>query len=257
MRFQDKVIMISGAASGFGRVAAQRFANEGAKLSISDVNTDGLAETAAMIDGQIMTHQVDVAEEDQQQRWINETVHRYGQVDIAVNNAGVLHELKSILETPVSEYDRMMRINARGVYVALQAQVPVMMKAGGGIILNTASVAGLIGAQGFGAYVASKHAVVGLTKTAAIEYGPAGIRINAICPAFADTPMLEEIADRRKKTPDEDQQKVYDRLSKGLPLGRVGAAGEIIETMLMLCDPANTFMTGQCVAVDGGLTAGR
>ncbi len=257
MRFQDKVVMISGAASGFGRVAAQRFAQEGAQLSISDVNTDGLAETAAMIGGDVMTHKVDVAEEEDQRRWINDTLEHFGKLDIAVNNAGVLHELKSILETPVSEYDRMMRINARGIYVALQAQVPVMAKAGGGIILNTASVAGLIGAQGFGAYVASKHAVVGLTKTAAIEYGPVGVRINAICPAFADTPMLEKIADRRKKTPDEDQQQVYERLSKGLPMQRVGEAEEIIETMLMMCDPVNTFMTGQCVAVDGGLTAGR
>lgn len=257
MRFQNKVVMISGAASGFGRAAAQRFAGEGALISISDNDADGLAQTAAMIDGDVMIHKVDVAEVEDQRRWVDATHAHFAKVDIAVNNAGVLHELKSILDTPVSEYDRMMRVNARGIYVALQAQVPVMAKNGGGIILNTASVAGLIGAQGFGAYVASKHAVVGLTKTAAIEYGPVGVRINAICPAFADTPMLEKIADRRKKTPDEDQEKVYARLSKGLPMQRVGEADEIVETMLMLCDPANTFMTGQCVAVDGGLTAGR
>lgn len=257
MRFQDNVVMISGAASGFGRAAAKRFAEEGAALSLCDVNMDGLAETAAMVGKDVLTVQVDVADQAQQQAWMAQTRDRFDRVDIAVNNAGVLHKLKSILETPIEEYDRMMRINARGTYVALQTQVPVMIGQGGGIILNMASVAGLIGAQGFGAYVASKHAVVGLTKTAAIEYAPANVRINAICPAFGDTPMLQRIADNRKTDETEDHQAVYDRLTKGLPMRRVGSAEEIVETMLMLCDPANTFMTGQCVAVDGGLTAGR
>ena len=257
MRFQDKVVMLSGAASGFGRTAAKRFAAEGAKLSLCDVNMDGLEQTAAMIGADVLCTKVDVSDESQQQAWMTATLQKFGCVDIAVNNAGVLHKLQSILETPVDEYDRMMRINARGTYVALQTQVPVMIGQGGGIILNMASVAGLIGAQGFGAYVASKHAVVGLTKTAAIEYAPAKVRINAICPAFGDTPMLEVIADRRKKTPDEDRKAVYDRLTMGLPMRRVGTADEIVNSMLMLCDPANTFLTGQCVAVDGGLTAGR
>lgn len=255
MRFKDKVVMISGAATGFGRVAAQRFAEEGARLSLCDIKPDTLAETAASIDGDVITSTVNVSSEEDQQRWVAETVAKYGRIDIALNNAGVIHQLKSMLETPLSEYDRMMTVNARGTFIGMRCEIPVMIKQGGGVILNTASVAGLIGAPAFGAYVASKHAVVGMTKTAALEYGRFGIRVNAICPAYADTPMLENIAEELKKPDDADQQTTYERLSKGLPLGRVGSAREIVDVMLMMCDPSNTFMTGQCVAVDGGLTA--
>lgn len=255
MKFQDKIVMISGAGTGFGRVAAQRFADEGARLSLCDINADTMAETARMIGGDVLTSTVDVSSESDQQRWVGETVEKYGRIDIALNNAGVIHELKSILETPLSEYDRIMSINARGVFIALRSQIPVMIKQGGGVILNTGSVAGLIGAPAFGAYVASKHAVTGMTKTAALEYGKFGVRVNAICPAYADTPMLEGIADELKKPGEEDQETTYERLSKDLPLGRVGSTREIVDVMLLLCDPANTFMTGQCVAVDGGLTA--
>ena len=254
MRFQDKVVMISGAASGFGRVAAQKFAAEGARLSLSDVNAEGLAETAGMVAGDVLTCEVNVAEQADQQRWTSETVEKFGRVDVGVNNAGVIHDLASIVKTPLDEYDRMMSINARGVFIALQCQMQVMREQGGGTILNTASVAGLIGAREFGAYVASKHAVVGLTKTAALEGGRHGIRVNAICPAYAQTPMLEDIVE------DLGSSKAYgdqagDMLARHLPLGRVGSAEEIVDVMLMLCDPANSFMTGQCVAVDGGLTA--
>lgn len=254
MRFEDKVVMISGAASGFGRVAAQKFAAEGARLSLSDVNSEGLAETAGMFTGDVLTCKVNVAEQADQQRWTSDTVERFGRIDVAVNNAGVIHDLASIVKTPLDEYDRMMSINARGVFIALQCQMPVMREQGGGTILNTASVAGLIGACEFGAYVASKHAVVGLTKTAALEGGRHGIRVNAICPAYAQTPMLEDIVE------DLGSSKAYgdqagEMLAKHLPLGRVGSAEEIVDVMLMLCDPANSFMTGQCVAVDGGLTA--
>lgn len=255
MKFKDKVVMISGAATGFGRVAAQRFAEEGARLSLCDIKPDTLAETAASIDGDVITSTVNVSSEEDQQRWVAETVAKYGRIDIALNNAGVIHQLKSMLETPLSEYDRMMTVNARGTFIGMRCEIPVMIKQGGGVILNTASVAGLIGAPAFGAYVASKHAVVGMTKTAALEYGRFGIRVNAICPAYADTPMLENIAEELKKPDDADQQTTYERLSKGLPLGRVGSAREIVDVMLMMCDPSNTFMTGQCVAVDGGLTA--
>ena len=255
MRFKDKVVMISGAGTGFGRVAAQRFAEEGARLSLCDINADTLAETAGLVGGDVLTSTVDVSSEEDQQRWVDETVGKYGRIDIALNNAGVIHELKSMLNTPLSEYDRMMSINARGTFIGMRCEIPVMIKQGGGVILNTASVAGLIGAPAFGAYVASKHAVVGMTKTAALEYGKAGVRVNAICPAYADTPMLENIAQELKDPEENDQQTTYDRLSKGLPLGRVGSAREIVDVMLMMCDPSNTFMTGQCVAVDGGLTA--
>ena len=255
MRFKDKVVLLSGAASGFGREAAIRFAEEGAQLSIADWNEDGLAETAATIASDVHTARVDVSVEADQQRWIYETTERFGRIDVAVNNAGVIHDLKTIAKTSVEEFDRMMSINARGVFIGLKLQIPVMrQQKEGGVILNTASVAGLIGAREFGAYVASKHAVVGLTKTAALEGGRHGIRVNAICPAYAQTPMLDDIvADLRTSKAYGDQ--AQGKLAAHLPLGRVGSAKEIVDVMLMICDPKNSFMTGQCVAVDGGLTA--
>ena len=137
MKFQDKVVMVSGAASGFGRAAAIRFAGEGAKLSLCDVNMGGLEETAAMLEAECVTTEVDVSEETQQQSWMAATLERFGKADVAINNAGVLHRLQSILETPVDEYDRMMKINARGIYIALQTQVPVMAKQGGGRLRKT------------------------------------------------------------------------------------------------------------------------
>ena len=252
MRFKDRVVLLSGAASGFGRVAAQRFADEGASLSLSDIDANGLAETAAMVSGEVITSTVDVSLEEDQQRWVDETIQQFGRIDVAINNAGVIHKLKSILETPVDEFDRMMSINARGVFIGMRCQIPVMQKQEHGVILNTASVAGLIGAKDFGAYVASKHAVVGLTKTAALEFGP-HVRVNAICPAYAATPMLDQIV-KDLKPGDTYHAATIGKLGQHLPLGRVGIAEEIVDVMLMLCDPSNSFMTGQCIAVDGGLT---
>ncbi|MEM9061745.1 MAG: glucose 1-dehydrogenase [Pseudomonadota bacterium] len=254
MRFEGSVVMLSGAASGFGAVAAERFAAEGARLSLCDINGEDLAATAAGLDAEVLTSTVDVSSMADQQRWMDETVARFGRVDVAVNNAGVIHDLSSIVKTSLDEFDRMMSINARGVFISLKCQIPVMREQGEGVILNTASVAGLIGAREFGAYVASKHAVVGLTKTAALEVGRHKIRVNAICPAYAQTPMLDDIvADMAGSEAYSDQAR--EKLGKHLPLQRLASAREIVDVMLMICDPANSFMTGQCIAVDGGLTA--
>ena len=255
-RFDGQVVLLSGAASGFGRLAAQRLAAEGALLSLCDLDADGLAETVGLLGGaDVLSSVVDVADEADQARHVAETVKRFGRLDIALNNAGIFTELKRIQDTSVDEFDRMMAINARGVFLALKAQLPVMAAAKQGCILNTASVAGITGSGYCAAYSASKHAVVGLTKAAANEYSRYGVRVNAICPAFAKTPMLFGFADTMAAKRGEDRDAAYDRLSGRIPMGRVGESEEIVEAMLLICDPANTFMTGQAIAVDGGLSA--
>lgn len=255
-RFDGKSILLSGAASGFGRLAAERFAAEGARLVLTDRDEAGLAETVASLGGaDVLTLAGDVADETHHARLVEDTIDRFGTLDIAVNNAGIFTELKKIEHTTADEFDRMMTINARGVFLALKTQLPVMANAGGGAILNTASAAGITGAGYCAAYAASKHAVVGLTKSAADEYSRYGVRVNAICPSFAKTPMLFGFADTLADKYAEDREDTYNRLSGRVPMGRVGEAHEIVEAMLLILDPRNTFMTGQAIAVDGGLTA--
>ena len=252
MRFQDKVTLISGAASGFGRLAAERFAAEGARLVLTDVDADGLA-SAAEAAGGAMTTVMDVTDEAAHESLIAAILARHGRLDIALNNAGILAPLAPIEKTSTDDFDRMMAVNARGVFLAMKHQIPPMVAAGGGTILNTASVAGLIGAGRFSAYVASKHAVVGLTKSAADEHARNNIRINAICPAFSVSPMLEGIAEQLK--PGAPVGQTYDSLAAGIPMRRVATTDEIVSAMMLICDPSNTFMTGQSIAIDGGLTA--
>lgn len=255
LRFAGKVVMISGAASGFGRLAAQRFAADGAHLSLSDVNDEGVAEVAASIGGDVLHMPVDVRREADQACWVAETEARFGRVDIALNNAGVGSPLALLADTPLEEFERMMAVNARGVFLGMKHQIPAMIRAGGGAVLNTASAAGVVGAGMLSAYAASKHAVVGLTRAAADEVARHGIRVNAICPSFAVTPLFDEMADQIAEARRESREDAYGRIAARVPMRRVARPEEVVPVMLMLCDPENTFMTGQAVSVDGGLTA--
>lgn len=254
MRFLGHVVMISGAASGFGRLAAVRFAAEGAKLSLSDVDAEGLDALARELPG-ILTTTVDVSQEDDQARWVRETLGHFEQIDIALNNAGVGGLMAPITHTSVAEFDRIMAVNARGVFLGMKHQVPAMRAAGGGAILNTASAAGVLGAGYLSAYAAAKHAVVGLTRAAADEVARHNIRVNAICPSFAATPLFDEMADQMADARGEDREAAYARISSRVPMRRVAEPEEVVSVMLSICDPANTFMTGQAIGVDGGLSA--
>ena len=253
MTFDGKVVMISGAASGFGRLAAQRFAEQGARLSLADIDQRGLAETASGLDA--LTVQVDVTSPADQARWAEETVAAYNTIDIALNNAGIVTRMARVPDLPVEDFDRMMAINVRGVFLGMQQQLPVMAKAGGGAILNTASAAGLLGAGYLAAYAASKHAVIGLTRSAADEYARHNVRVNAVCPSFADTPMLDQIADEMADGRDMDRAGATGRITGRVPMRRAATADEVVQAMLWIVDPANSFMTGQAVSIDGGLTA--
>ncbi|MEO1505581.1 MAG: glucose 1-dehydrogenase [Pseudomonadota bacterium] len=245
-RYRDKVVLITGAAGGFGRLAAERFAAEGARLALSDLSS---AEIIAPDDALALP--CDVASEPEVATLITAVLERFGRIDVAVNCAGVLHAPAKLAELSVEAFDHAMTVNARGVFLCLKHQLPAMAAAGGGAILNIASAAGLVGAPTLSAYAASKHAVIGLTRSAADEYARMGVRVNALCPAFAATGMINEMTDRLAP----DRAEAEAKLAARIPMRRIAQPEEVVEAMLWLCSDANSFMTGQAVALDGGLTA--
>lgn len=258
--FKEKAVLISGAGAGLGLAAAKRFAQSGAKLVLTDYSEKCLepAKEALSASGaEVIFHPGDVAAEETHTDLINLVLQNFGRLDIALNNAGIAHEQKRLEDMTSEETRRVLDVDILGIIFAMRAQLPVMRKqfeesGNGGVILNTASVAGLIGAPTMSVYAAAKHAVVGLTKTAAIEYARKGIRINALCPAFTRTNMV--------MTPIENSphgaEKAQARLIANVPMARLGEVDEVVQAMLWACDPENSFYTGQAIALDGGLSAG-
>lgn len=243
--FEDKVVLITGAASGFGKLLSERLSAAGAKLVLGDVNTEGLAAVEASLPGEVAAQACDVSKEDEVIALVELAVSRFGTLDIAINNAGISSPMKSLLDTTEADMDRNFAVNTKGVFFGMKAQVKVMLGQGRGCILNVASMAGLNGAPKLTAYAAAKHAVVGITKTAAVEYAKKNIRINAICPFFSPTPLVTE-------TSSEEMRRM---VARGAPMKRLGEPEEMVNAMLLIIDPANTYMTGQAIAVDGGVSA--
>jgi len=243
--FEGKTVLITGAASGFGRILAQNLALSGANLVLGDVNFDGLTETAEGLGAAVKTMRCDVSNEAEVKALCALAEQQFGLLDIAVNNAGLSSSMKSLLETTEEDMDRNFAVNTKGVFFGLKHQIPLMMASGGGAILNVASVAGINGAPKLAAYAAAKHAVVGLTRTAAVEFARKNIRINAICPFYSPTPLVtgSKIAEKS------------ELLAAGSLLKRLGTPEEIVATMLSILNPSNTYLTGQAIAVDGGVMA--
>ncbi|WP_204113766.1 SDR family NAD(P)-dependent oxidoreductase [Shimia biformata] len=254
-RFENKVVLITGAGSGFGRMAAQRFADEGARLALSDVNAEGLAETAASLKCEVISDVLDVTDEAQHIAHIAHIRDAFGTLDVAINNAGWGHDLKPLHMVSGDEFDRSIAINAKGVFLGMKHQLPMMHAAGGGAILNVASAAGLVGAAMISAYAAAKHAVVGLTRAAADENARKNIRVNALCPSFSSTPMVQEMASQIEARTGADRDTTYAQIANRIPMARVSEPQEVVQAMLWICAPENSFMTGQAIAIDGGLTA--
>ncbi len=253
-RFNGLSVLITGAARGFGRLAAEGFAREGARLVISDILEPELLETAGHLraaGAEVVAHVGDIGDEETASALVAAALARYGRLDVAINNAGVVHPTMKLPKIDSATMERMLRINVMGVFHAMRAEIPVMEGQGAGVILNVSSVAGLGGAPLLAAYAASKHAVIGLTKTAAAESARKGLRINAICPAFTDTPMLAGSLSHSAG----DRQEALARMVQNVPMGRVAQPREIVQAMLWICSPGNSFMTGQALAIDGGLTA--
>jgi NAD(P)-dependent dehydrogenase (short-subunit alcohol dehydrogenase family) len=249
-RIQDKVALITGGGSGIGRATAGIFAREGARVVIADYNAEGGERTVREIKdagGEAFFLTTDVANPQEVEALVSQLVERYGRLDCAFNNAGIEGEFASTPELSLENWHRVISINLDGVFYCMKYEIQQMLKQGGGSIVNTSSVAGLIGLPGGSAYVAAKHGVAGLTKTAALEFAKANIRVNAVCPGFIRTPMVERVLDRG--TFDEE------RVIASEPINRMGKPEEIAEAVLWLCSAAASFVTGVAFPVDGGYTA--
>jgi NAD(P)-dependent dehydrogenase (short-subunit alcohol dehydrogenase family) len=244
-----KVALVTGAGSGIGRAAAQKFAQEGAKVIVADIAEDGGNETVHVIreaGGEATFIKADVSQAKEVEALISRTVDIYGRLDCALNNAGIDGSYAPIADYSEADFDRVIGINLKGVWLCMKYEVRQMLKQGGGAIVNTSSVSGLIGYPGITAYTASKHAVAGLTKTVALEYATAGIRVNAVCPGVIETPITERIA--------RDPQVKAELLARQ-PVHRFGTPQEVANAIVWLCSDEASFMTGVPMPVDGGWVA--
>jgi NAD(P)-dependent dehydrogenase (short-subunit alcohol dehydrogenase family) len=246
----DRIALVTGGASGIGRATAEALAEEGAKVVVCDRN-EGLArEVAAAIvtaGGEAIVCAMDVASAASVNAGFDRVMETYGRIDCAFNNAGVAGDDRFIAETTDEEWERIIGINLTGVWLCLRREIQEMLPRGGGTIINTASVAGLVGWRGGAAYSATKHAVVGLTRSAALEYARHDIRVNAVCPGVIDTPMAAGLQ--------HDTSGLRDRLLRKHPQGRFGRAEEIAQAVVWLCSDRSSFTNGHTLTVDGGYSA--
>jgi NAD(P)-dependent dehydrogenase (short-subunit alcohol dehydrogenase family) len=241
---------VTGGGSGIGRASALAFAREGAKVVVADVDVAGGQETVRLIEaaeGTALFVRADVSQAAEVAALVERAVAAYGRLDCALNNAGIQGDIKQTAECSQENWDRIIATNLTGVWLCMKHEIPHMLNQGGGAIVNTASNFGLVGSNGMPAYSASKHGVLGLTKTAALEYAKSGIRVNAVCPGAIDTPMIARSA---QAIPG------FDELAVAMePVGRFGQSSEIGEAVAWLCSDAASFVTGIPMSVDGGMVA--
>jgi NAD(P)-dependent dehydrogenase (short-subunit alcohol dehydrogenase family) len=249
--FAGKVVLVTGGAGGIGRAIALAFGRAGASVVVADVSVDGGHATAAMIveqGGKALFVQCNVARGAEVEALVEKTVSYYGRLDCAVNNAGIAEEQQLLADgDDDGSFDRIMGVNVKGVWLCMRQQLRQMGKQGGGVIVNVASASGLVASPMHAIYGASKHAVIGLTKTAAVEYARSGIRVNSLCPGAVKTPMLARALEREGTN--------EKKLKAAHPLGRFAEVGEIADAALWLCSDQSSFVTGHQLVVDGGLTA--
>lgn len=247
--FNGKVALVTGGGTGIGRATAIAFAREGAKVVFGNRNRETGAAVVKEIEeagGEASFLRTDVSLEDDVKALVDHAVSQYGRLDVAFNNAGIGGLAGPIAEQTSENFDDVMGTNVKGVWMSMKYQIQQMLKTGGGAIVNNSSVGGLLGFAGVGIYSASKHAVMGLTKSAALEYSSHGIRVNAVNPAVIRTPMAEGLARGRKIEVDE--------FAAFHPIGRIGEPHEVAETVLWLCSDKASFVTGTATCVDGGFT---
>jgi NAD(P)-dependent dehydrogenase (short-subunit alcohol dehydrogenase family) len=247
----NKVILVTGGSTGIGRATAKVLGAEGATVIIADVQDQEGSNTVRMVcdaGGQAEYHHVDVGDYEQVRALVTQVAETHGSLDGAFNNAGIEGPTAKILDVPMEDWDRVIRVNLTGVFICMKCEIEQMIKQdGGGSIVSTSSAAGLIGIPGAASYNASKHGVIGLTKTVALEYAAKNIRVNAVCPGFIETPMLDRVTDASVK--------IRDQLIKAVPMRRVAQASEIGETAAWLLSDKSSYVTGVAMPVDGGWVA--
>ncbi len=252
LNFENKTVLITGAAAGFGRGLAEAFALRGANLVLGDINQSGLEDLqnnlADKTAGRMVTMVSDVTSKTDCEAIVAKAVEEFGSLDIAINNAGASHPLCKMTNITEEALERSLSLNTKGVFFGMNAQVEQMQQQRSGLIINVSSMAGLGGAPLMAAYSAAKHAVIGLTKTAALEYAKAGIRVNAICPyAVRGTDIGDSMGDSMDAFVESCEQRN--------PMKRVGNVEEIVNAVVLLASPGNSFMNGQAIAIDGGVSA--
>jgi NAD(P)-dependent dehydrogenase (short-subunit alcohol dehydrogenase family) len=253
MKLEQRVAVITGAGSGIGRAMALLFAREGARILAADINGDTAEETASQIvrsGGTAQSLSVDVIQPEQVQGMIDGAVSAYGRIDILCNNAGI-GSTTNVVECEPDEWDRVMTVNVKSVYLGCKYAIPCMLKQGGGVIINTASVAGMVGILKRASYCASKGAVIALTRQVAIEYVKQGIRVNCLCPGTVDSPWVERLLAQS-----DDPVAARQVLEARQPMGRLGTPEEVAAAALYLASDDAAFITGTGLVLDGGWTAG-
>lgn len=250
MSNKQQVALITGGGGGLGRAMALALAATGARIMVADVSDElGQAAASAVVaaGGEAAYVPVDVADADSVEAMVRSTVARFGRLDYAINNAGIGGVQTRTAEYPEDAWHQVMAINLTGVWQCMRFEIPQMLAQGSGVIVNVSSVAGLVPLKGNSAYTASKHGVVGLTKAAALEYIRKGIRINALCPGYTRTPLVEQLFDGRPQA--------EERLTDFMPIGRLGTPEEIAAAVVYLCSDSTAFMVGHALVLDGGLAA--
>jgi NAD(P)-dependent dehydrogenase (short-subunit alcohol dehydrogenase family) len=251
--FGAKVALVTGAASGIGRACARLFAEQGASVIVSDVAAKGGEETVRLIEaagGKATFVRADVSDPKEVEALISGTMEIFGRLDCAVNNAGIEGVLAPTADYPEETWNRVLGINLTGAFLCMKHEIPRMLEGGGGAIVNMASILGLVGFANAPAYTAANHGLIGLTKVAALEYATLGIRVNALCPGFIETPMVMERGVEAGIHPE-----VYGQIAELHPIGRLGKSEEIAEAAVWLCSEAASFVTGHAMTADGGYVA--
>ncbi len=244
MKLAGKVALVTGGASGIGRASALALAEAGAQVMVSDMNTAGGEETVKLIGSGAAFCRADVASAGDAEALVGATMERFGRLDYAINNAGVGGDMLLTHQREEAIWDLIMNVNLKGVWLCMKYEIPALLAGGGGSIVNIASAAGLIGFRYASAYAASKHGVVGLTRSAALEYARQGIRVNAVCPGFTDTPMVDDV---KAASP-----QMAEATVRSIPMRRLGTPEEIAQAVLWLCSEDSSFVTGHALAIDGG-----